>query len=94
MNGLEQATYQSPDRFIFIAVEKTAPYGIGVYEADLYMTVNGYDQARIDLQKIDKWKKEENYPNYCTDIQQISLPSWMTGAAKGKTSVIPDIELF
>lgn len=94
MNGLEQATYQRPERFIFIAVEKTAPYGIGVYEADLYMTVNGYDQARIDLQKIDKWKKEENYPNYCTDIQQISLPSWMTGAAKGKTPVIPDIELF
>ena len=94
MNGLEQATYQRPDRFIFIAVEKTAPYGIGVYEADLYMTVNGYDQARIDLKKIDKWKKEERYPNYCTDIQQISLPSWMTGAAKGKTPVIPDIELF
>ena len=58
------------------------------------MTVNGYDQARIDLKKIAKWKEEERYPNYCTDIQQISLPSWMTGAAKGKTSVIPDIELF
>tara|TARA_B100000945_G_scaffold276333_1_gene240873 strand:- start:175 stop:1014 length:840 start_codon:yes stop_codon:yes gene_type:complete len=94
MNGLEQSTGERPDRFIFIAVEKTAPYGIGVYEADLYMTVNGYDQARIDLKKIAKWKEEENYPNYCTDIQQISLPSWMTGAAKGKTSVIPDIELF
>lgn len=94
MNGLEQATGTRPERFIFIAVEKTAPYGIGVYEADLYMTVNGYDQARIDLQKIAKWKEEERYPNYCTDIQQISLPSWMTGAVKGKTPVIPDIELF
>ena len=94
MNGLEQATEARPDRFISIAVEKTAPYGIGVYEADLYMTVNGYDQARIDLQKIAKWKEEERYPNYCTDIQQISLPSWMTNAVKGKTPVIPDIELF
>ena len=94
MNGLEQATGTRPERFIFIAVEKTAPYGIGVYEADLYMTVNGYDQSRIDLKKIAKWKEEESYPNYCTDIQQSSLPSWMTGAAKGKTSVIPDIELF
>ena len=98
MNGLEQATGTRPERFIFIAVEKTAPYGIGVYEADLYMTVNGYDQARIDLQKIAKWKEEENYPNYCTEIQQISLPSWMTGAVKGKPPVgydsIPDITLF
>ena len=94
MNGLEQATGTRPERFIFIAVEKTAPYGIGVYEADLYMTVNGYDQARIDLQKIAKWKEEERYPNYCTDIQQISLPSWMTGGAKGKDAVIPDITLF
>ena len=98
MNGLEQATGERPDRFIFIAVEKTAPYGVGVYEADLYMTVNGYDQARIDLQKIDKWKEEERYPNYCTEIQQISLPSWMTGAVKGKPPVgydsIPDITLF
>ena len=94
MNGLEQATGERPDRFIFIAVEKTAPYGVGVYEADLYMTVNGYDQSRIDLKKIAKWKEEERYPNYCTDIQQISLPSWMTGAAKGKDAVIPDITLF
>ena len=98
MNGLEQATGTRPERFIFIAVEKTAPYGIGVYEADLYMTVNGYDQARVDLKKIAKWKEEESYPNYCTEIQQISLPSWMTGAVKGKPPVgydsIPDITLF
>ena len=94
INGLEQATYQRPERFIFIAVEKTAPYGVGVYQADLYMTVNGYEQARADLKKIDKWKREESYPNYCTEIQQISLPSWMTGAVKGKETVLPDIELF
>ena len=95
MNGLEQATGTRPERFIFIAVEKTAPYGIGVYEADLHMTVNGYDQSRVDLKKIAKWKEEERYPNYCTEIQQISLPYWMTGAGKGETpSTIADITLF
>ena len=94
-HGLEQATGVRPERFIFIAVEKLPPYGVGVYQADLYMTVNGYDQAKIDLKKIAKWEKEGVYPNYCTDIQQISLPSWMTGAGKGETpSTIADIALF
>jgi hypothetical protein len=95
LHGLEQATGIRPERFIFIAVEKTAPFGVGVYEADTYMVVNGYDTAREDLAKIAKWKEEDRYPSYCDDIQQISLPPWMTKSKANPVSLqLPDIELF
>ncbi len=95
LHGLEQATGIRPERFIFIAVEKTAPFGVGVYEADTYMVVNGYDTAREDLAKIAKWKEEDRYPGYCDDIQQISLPPWMTKSKGNAVSLqVPDIELF
>ena len=95
LHGLEQATGIRPERFIFIAVEKTAPFGVGVYEADTYMVVNGYDTAREDLAKIAKWKEEDRYPGYCDDIKQISLPPWMTKSKGDAVSLqLPDIELF
>ena len=95
LHGLEQATGNRPERFIFIAVEKTAPFGVGVYEADTYMVVNGYDTAREDLAKIAKWKEEDRYPGYCDDIKQISLPPWMTKSKGDAVSLqLPDIELF
>lgn len=95
LHGLEQATGIRPERFIFIAVEKTAPFGVGVYEADTYMVVNGYDTAREDLARIAKWKKEDHYPGYCDDIQQISLPPWMTKSKANPVSLqLPEIELF
>ena len=95
LHGLEQATGIRPERFIFIAVEKTAPFGVGVYQADTYMVVNGYDTAREDLAKIAKWKEEDHYTGYCSDIQQISLPPWMTKDKQNAVSLqVPDIELF
>jgi hypothetical protein len=95
LHGLEKATGEIPERFIFIAVEKTAPYGVGVYEADRLMIMNGLDQARADLKKIAKWKEESQYPGYCTEVQQISLPPWMTGGKGNSASPhLPEINLF
>ena len=95
LHGLEQATGTRPDRFIFIAVEKSPPYGVGVYEADTLMVVNGYDTAREDLKRIAKWKEEDRYPGYCDDIQLISLPPWMIKDKQNPVSLqLPDIELF
>ena len=95
MHGLEQATGTRPTRFIFVAVEKTAPYAVGVYEADVYMCVNGFEQSMVDLKKISKWMKDEYFPDYTEEIKQISLPPWMT---KNKENAVtlqsPDIELY
>ena len=95
LHGIEQATGVRPDRFIFLAIEKTAPYGVGVYEADSAMVTNGFEQAMIDLQKIEEWKRTENYTGYTEEIQQISLPAWMS--PKKNNTVLPsmdDIVLF
>ena len=90
LHGIEQATGVRPDRFIFVAIEKTAPYGVGVYEADAAMVSNGFEQAMIDLQKIAKWKKTEIYTGYTEEIKQISLPAWMS--PKRNNTVLPSME--
>ena len=95
LHGIEQTTGVRPDRFIFVAIEKTAPYGVGVYEADSAMVANGFEQAMIDLQKIAEWRRTENYTGYTEEIKQISLPAWMS--PKKSNTVLPsmdDIVLF
>jgi exodeoxyribonuclease VIII len=81
MHGVEQATGKRPDQFIFICVESTAPYACAVYAADAEMIERGYEQAMKDLGKLAVCKAADSWPSYSDQIEQISLPSWMTGAS-------------
>ena len=71
-------------RFIFVAVEKTAPYAVGVYELDAEAMVHGSVLRHNALQRIQDCRAINSYPGY-TDggIQTISLPGW---ALKDNTS--------
>ena len=86
-----------PNKFSKYVEFKTNPFG-GVLINPSSLPSDAVDFVNQLGDSLDKWKKEERYPNYCTEIQQISLPSWMTGAAKGKPPAgydsIPDITLF
>lgn len=79
LHGVEQATGNRPDRFVFVAVEKKPPYGVGVYCADDAMIQLGMEQAREDLEKLAECKAADHWPSYSDDVETISLPGWMTG---------------
>ena len=64
-------------RFVFIAVEKSAPYAVGVYELDAEAMVHGSVLRHNALQRIQDCRAINEWPGY-TDggIQTIQLPGW------------------
>ena len=64
-------------RFIFCAVEKTAPYAVGVYELDAEAMAHGSVLRHTSLQKIQDCRAINSWPGY-TDggIQTLQLPGW------------------
>jgi len=64
-------------RFIFVAVEKTAPYAIGVYELDTEGLIHGSIARHNALQRIQDCRAINEWPGY-TDggIQTLQLPGW------------------
>ena len=63
-------------RFIFVAVEKAAPYAIGVYELDAQAMVHGAVLRHNALQIIQDCKAVNSWPGYTDGIQTLQLPGW------------------
>jgi hypothetical protein len=64
------------ERFIFIAVEKTYPFAVGVYELDAAAMAHGEDLRRRNLATIADCRAINEWPGYSTGIEPISLPTW------------------
>jgi len=72
-------------RFIFVAVEKSFPYAIGVYELDAQAMVHGAVLRHNALQQIQDCRAINSWPSYTDDgIQTLQLPGW---ALKDNTSI-------
>jgi len=71
-------------RFIFVAVEKTLPHAIGVYELDTEALVHGTIARHNALQLIGDCRATNNYPGYTDGIQMLQLPGW---ALKDQTTI-------
>lgn len=85
LDGIEVATGIRPSQWIFIAVEKKAPYAVAVYAADAEMIEHGHNQAMRDLARLAECKALDRWPGYSDQIEMISLPGWMTGATQHDT---------
>jgi hypothetical protein len=64
------------ERFIFIAVEKTYPFCVGIYELDAAAMAAGAEQCRIGLQTISDCRAINEWPGYTTTCDTISMPNW------------------
>ena len=66
------------EQFIFIAIEKTAPFCVGVYKADQEMinfAIKELDQLMPEIQTA---MVSNEFPDYTPEITSIGLPPWMT----------------
>jgi hypothetical protein len=91
LHGVEQATGKRPERFVFVAVESSAPYASAVYEASAEMIEAGMIKAREDLALLAECKLRDNWPSYSDEIQSLTLPPWMLpGAGTGEPVTMPD----
>ena len=80
--------------FIFIAIEKTAPFCVGVYRASEEMIEEGNKKVDEAIDKILWCKENDTYPDYTpNEIETIDLPPWMT-KKKDQTSSDEEIQLY
>ena len=92
LDGIEQATGTRPEQFLFLCVEKKAPYAVAVYAADAEMIAAGAQTAARDLDVLATCKAANAWPGYSDQIEPISLPPWMR---PGSTQQQPtEIELY
>jgi hypothetical protein len=73
-------------RFVFIAVEKTAPYAVAVYELDAAAMAAGDELRQRDMRVIADCQATKEWPGYGDDCQTLSLPSWALTANPTITS--------
>ena len=91
MRGLQKLGIPC-NEFIFIAIEKTPPFSVGVYSADREMILFGNQEINKLVVDIDKALNEKNFPDYTPEIMSLGLPPWMT--EKKQQPQHEDIELY
>jgi len=91
MRGLQKLGIPC-NEFIFIAIEKTPPFSVGVYSADREMILFGNQEINKLVVDIDKALSDKNFPDYTPEIMSLGLPPWMT--EKKQQPQHEDIELY
>lgn len=76
LDGVRQATGRKPRGFVFVAVEKKAPFAVGVYVLDSESLELGRAQYVADLRTYAECVRTGSWPGYGDKIQTISMPAW------------------
>ncbi len=76
LDGYYLATNNNLKRFIFIAMEKTAPYNVAVYEMDREQIELGRQQYLAALQTYKNCLAANKWHAYGDEIQPLILPNW------------------
>ena len=70
------------EQFIIIAIEKTAPFCVGVYRADQEMINFAMKEVDQLMPEIQTAMVSKEFPDYTPEITSIGLPPWMTDKKK------------
>jgi exodeoxyribonuclease VIII len=62
--------------FLFIAVEKVAPYAVGVYCLDAESIALGREKNTRQLDLLEQCQESGIWPAYSQEIETITLPRW------------------
>jgi hypothetical protein len=76
LHGLNNTEYGAARGFLFVAVEKTPPYGVKVYEASQDFLCRGNDEIFKLYSLYAQCHEYNNWPGYEETIQPLNLPRW------------------
>lgn len=62
--------------FIFVAVEKTPPWGVGIYVLNREARRAGRLEYRRNLETYAQCHRADEWPSYPPEIREIDLPRW------------------
>jgi len=63
-------------RFVFVVVERVAPYGVGVYALDDDDIDRGREENLVALKRLAWCLEHDSWPGYGRKITPIALPVW------------------
>lgn len=66
----------APEGFVFIAIEKTPPYNVGVYYTTKEIFQIGRNKYKKNLKTYAECRASNNWPGYSNDFQPLILPRW------------------
>lgn len=64
------------ERFIFIVVEKTAPFGVAVYDSSEELIEQGYTERDRNIETFLECQANNDWPGYPEEILTVQLPTW------------------
>ena len=64
------------EHYILLAVEKTAPFAIGIYQLDAQAIAIGHTRVRDGLALLAECLREDRWPAYSDRIETIEPPPW------------------
>lgn len=76
VDGFKQAVGENFHSFLFIAMEKKAPFAISIFMADHEMIDIGRRLYRENLDLLASCLEADHFPAYPTDIRPLQLPRW------------------
>jgi exodeoxyribonuclease VIII len=74
--GLNEHNITGFEKFIFIAVEKSAPFNIGIYKLDYEAIEQGELEIARNLETYRICKETNRWGGYATEVQKLSLPKY------------------
>ncbi len=72
----DHTTGDAPAGFLFIAVEKTAPYLVGLYQLTEWDTTAGRDRWLEAVDLYATCRARDEWPGYSAAIEPLDLPAW------------------
>jgi len=75
-DGMQQITGRE-HTFVLLAVEKSAPFGVGVYVLGKELLGLGRSQYRAALAKVAECKAKNSWPCYSEQAIELSGPEWL-----------------
>ena len=76
VDGFKAATGKDPKAFLFIVVEKTAPYAVATYALDQAGEDEGREEYKYLLKRFAECMSTNEWPAYSAKVQTIELPKW------------------
>jgi len=72
--------FQEANSFVLIAVEKTAPFLVGVYLMPQQLVDLGRHEYRKDLETFRQCQAADQWPGLPDEIQVLDVPGWIDGS--------------
>jgi hypothetical protein len=71
-----QAGGTALDGFVFIVIEKSAPFLVAVYEIEPRLVEDGFGIYRSALRKFHECNLANSWPGYSNSVERIDAPEW------------------